>query len=98
MAEHKDIGTRLENWANLHQQAAAVDYADAELLDHCIGLLAAQQRTLLWSCYVLHQPIEVVCRKLVMPVRPAAQFVALFQAAQVALEGLADQHALPQAG
>lgn len=74
------ITARLEAWA-------AGD-ADALRIEQAMPLLTAEQRTMLHSCYVEQARPEVVCRRLSIPARPAAEFVSRFRAAQEAIEGV----------
>lgn len=81
MSGRKDIGARLEAWA--------AGGADAALIEQAMPLLTVAQRTMLHACYIEQTRPEVVCRRLSIPARPAAEFVQRFRAAQAAVEAAA---------
>lgn len=77
--------------AELGDQAASgerrkIDEPDALLLELNMRHLITQHRLLLWYCYIQNARPEVVCRRLSIPHRPATEFVAIFRAAQAAIE------------
>ena len=67
-----------------------VDEADAVLLDRCMRHLTTPHRLLPWYSYIKNADPEVVFRRKSIPVRPITEFVAIFRAAQAAIEKLTE--------
>lgn len=98
MTERRDIGWRLENWAQLFPQPGTgqpqdrrvFDRGDAVHLERAMQALPTLQRSLLWFCYVKQETPEKVARRLGIQARPAVLFVDAFRHAQAAAQALAD--------
>jgi hypothetical protein len=67
-----------------------VDEADALRIERNMRYLTTQHRLLLWYCYLKQAHPGEVCRRLSIPQQPAAEFVAIFRAAQAAIEKLTE--------
>lgn len=66
------------------------DEADAQRIEWAMRLISHRDRKLLTLCYIDQREPHVVCRKLSIPHRPPAAFVAAFRAAQAAIEAAAE--------
>lgn len=58
------------------------------LIERTMRHLTTQHRLLLWYCYIQNARPKIVCRRMSIPQQPATQFVAIFRAAQEAVEKL----------
>ncbi len=73
-----------------HDTRDPVDEADAVAIEKAMRLLPIAQRLLLHWFYIEKARPEVICRKLSIPVRPSSEFECRLEAAQAAIEDIAD--------
>jgi DNA-directed RNA polymerase specialized sigma24 family protein len=62
------------------------DEEDAALIESCMQRIDRKHSRMLWWCYVKQAHPGEVCRAMSIPHRPATVFVAMFRAAQHAIE------------